>query len=367
MSSDKMSALNFPIFKTKIVGLNKKFNLNDPDDRREYFKLKAGPEIEKIRKYLDSGKTFVGYLLGKKNSGKGTYSKLFMEAISPSTSSEQAAIGHVAVGDIVRDVHAGLSDPKKKKELSEFFKKNYRGFHSLEEMDGLIEGRSQSSLVSTELILTLLKYEISKRPHQAIFIDGFPRGLDQISYSIFLRELLGYRDDPDFFVFINLPTAIIDARIKTRVVCPICKTPRNTKLLATKEVGYDKDKKEFYLICDNPSCGGARMMPKEGDELGIEPIRERLETDEKVFNKLLGLHGVPKVYLRNSVPVSKAAEFVDDYEITPAYSYELDASGKVRIIEKPWVIKDDKGVDSHSLLPAPVALGMIKQIAEILE
>ncbi len=356
-----MSGINFPIFKTKIEGVDRKFNLNDPDERREYFKLKAGPEIEKIRKYLDGGKTFVGYLLGKKNSGKGTYSKLFMEAIGG------GHIGHVAVGDIVRDVHAGLSDPQKKKELSEFFKKNYRGFHSLEEIDGLIEGRSQSSLVSTELILALLKYEISKRPKQAIFIDGFPRGLDQINYSIFLRELLGYRDDPDFFVFINLPTAIIDARIKTRVVCPICKTPRNTKLLATKEIGYDEKKKEFYLICDNPSCGGVRMVPKEGDELGIEPIRERLETDGKVFNKLLALHGVPKVYLRNSVPVLKAEEFVDDYEITPAYSYERDASGKIKIIESPWVVKDDDGVDSYSLLPAPVALAMIKQIAEVLE
>lgn len=355
-----MKVLNFPIFKTKIRGVDRKFNLNDPDERREYFKFKAGPEIEKIRKYLNSGKTFIGYLLGKKNSGKGTYSKLFIETIGG------GRIGHVAVGDIVRDVHAGLTDPKKKKELGEFFKKNYRGFHSLEEIDGLIEGRSQSSLVSTELILALLKYEISKRPRQGIFIDGFPRGLDQINYSIFLRELLGYRDDPDFFVFINLPTAIIDARIKTRVICPICKTPRNTKLLATKEIGYDKDRKAFYLICDNPSCGSARMVPKEGDELGIEPIRDRLETDEKVFNKLLTLHGVPRIYLRNSVPVSKAAEFVDDYEITPAYSYELEASGRVKTAEGPWTVKDDEGVDSYSLLPAPVALAMIKQIADIL-
>lgn len=356
-----MNRPNFPIFKTKIEGVDQKFNLNDLDERREYFRQKAGEEIEKIRKYLDSGKTFVGYLLGKKNSGKGTYSKLFMEAIGGNH------IGHVAVGDIVRDVHAGLSDTARKKELSEFMKKNFRGFHSVEEVDKLIKGRSQSSLISTELILALLKYEISKRPRQAIFIDGFPRGLDQINYSIFLRELLGYRDDPDFFVFISLPTAIIDARIKTRVVCPICKTPRNTRLLATKEVGYDNNKKEFYLMCDNPSCNGARMVPKEGDELGIESIHERLETDERVFNKLLELHGVLKIYLRNSVPVSEAAKFVDDYEITPTYSYERDASGKIRVIEKPWVIKDDDGVPSYSLLPAPVALAMVKQIAKILE
>src|SRR3989344_3487224 len=105
-----MNDTNFPIFKTKTEGLNKKFNLSDPAERREYFAAKAGSEIEKIRKYLNSGKTFVAYLLGKKNSGKGTYSKLFMEAISGDK------IGHVSVGDIVRDVHAALADENKKKE-----------------------------------------------------------------------------------------------------------------------------------------------------------------------------------------------------------------------------------------------------------
>jgi adenylate kinase family enzyme len=356
-----MNRVDLPIFKTRIDDLDRKFNLNDPEERGEYFVLKAGKEIEKIRKYLNGGKTFVGYLLGKKNSGKGTYAKLFIEAIGGSN------IGHVAVGDIVRDVHAGLADPKKKKELSEFLKKNYRGFHSLEEIDQLIEGRSQSALISTELILALLKYEIVKRPRQAIFIDGFPRGFDQINYSLFLKELLGYRDDPDFFVFIDVPTAVIDERIKTRVICPICKTPRSPKLSPTKEIGYDEKQKSFYLICDNLSCSKARMVPKEGDELGIEPIRERLETDDQVFRKLLELHGVPKVYLRNSIPVEKAKEYVDDYEITPVYSYKVDESGAVKIMERPWVVKDDDGIDSCSLLPAPVALSMIKQVAKVLE
>ena len=36
------------------------------------------------------------------------------------------------------------------------------------------------------------------------------------------------------------------------------------------------------------------------------------------------MQGVPKIYLRNAVPVEKAGEFVDGYEITPAYSYEWD-------------------------------------------
>ena len=363
-----MPALNFPVYQTKRAGVTEKYNLNDPADRRKYFDAKVGAEITKIRGYLESGKTFVGYLLGKKNSGKGTYSKLFIEAIALPDK-----IGHVAVGDIVRDVHGGLADPAKKKELTEFLEKNYRGFHSVEEIADLIEGRSQSTLISTELILALLKYEISKRPRQALFIDGFPRAFDQINYSIFLKDLLGYREDPDFLVFLSVPNTIIEERIKSRVICPICKTPRGLKLLATKEAGYDPVKKEFYLICDNPDCRRSRLVPKEGDELGIEPIRERLETDDKIFQQLLGLTGIPKVYLRNAIPVAEKDK-VDEYELTPMYDYELlldgpDASAgasKVAIKKSPWVVKDDEGVPSHSFLPAGVVVSMIKQIAEIL-
>lgn len=356
-----MQGVNFSFFKTKIEGPNRKFNLNDPEERKEYFVFKAGQEIEKIRQYLHEGKTFVAFLLGKKNSGKGTYSKLFMEAIGGDT------VGHVAVGDIVRDVHGSLSNPVKKKQLADFLSKNYRGFHSLEEIDDLIEGRSQSSLISTELIIALLKYEISTRPRQAIFIDGFPRGLDQISYTMFLKEILGYRDDPDFLVFIDVPNAIIETRIKTRVVCPICKTPRGLKLLATKEAGYDAATKSFYLMCDNPDCKKARMLPKEGDELGIEPIRARLETDENIFRQLLQLTGIPKVLLRNSGPMTEASTYVDDYEMTPSYDYELDSTtNQVKILESPWVVPNDEDVPSYSLLPPAVVISLIKQVAQVL-
>ena len=359
-----MKGLNFPVFKTKVDGVKQAFNLSTPEGRKDYFEKKAGAEIEKLRSYLANGNTFVAYLLGKKNSGKGTYSKLFMEAVG-APNGEQV-LGHVSVGDIVRDVHKSLESPEEKEKLADFLAKNYRGFHTLDEVAGLIEGRDQSTLISTELILALLKYEISKRPRQALFIDGFPRGLDQVNYAIFLRELLGYREDPDFFIFIDVAEAVIDERIKTRVICPICKTPRSVKLALTKEIGYDETQQAFYLICDNKECNGARMVAKEGDELGIEPIRKRLETDDEIFRKLLTLEGVQKVRLRNSVPAATAKELVDDYEITPAYSYELGADKKVKVIESPWTINDDDGVQSYSLLPAAVVVGMIKQIAGVL-
>jgi adenylate kinase family enzyme len=248
-----------------------------------------------------------------------------------------------------------------------FIKNNYRGFNELEETVDLILGRSQSGLVSSELILTLIKYEISRRDKKAIFIDGFPRAHDQIGYSLYLKELIGYRDDPDFFVFISVPNSIIDERIKYRVVCPICRVPRNLKLLATKDVGWDPAKQEFYLMCDNPACKNARMLPKEGDELGIEPLRQRLEIDQQIFDKLLQLTGVPKIYLRNAIPVALAKDAVDDYELTPAYSYELDkTTGKVVTRQAPWVVKDDAGVPSYSLLPPAVVVSFLKQTVQVL-
>ncbi len=353
--------MNPPIFKTRTENSTQKFNLSDPLDRKRYFEFKAGGEIEAVKKYLESGKTFIAFLLGKKNSGKGTYSKLFMEAVGSDH------IGHLSVGDIVRDIHKNIESESHKKKLIDFLKSNYRGFHSPEETIDLILGRNQSSLISSELILALVKFEIAKRPRQAIFIDGFPRALDQIQYSLFLKEMIGYRDDPDFFVFIHVPEEVIDQRIKTRVVCPICKTPRSPRLNITSRVGYDESKKEFYLMCDDPSCGGARMLPKEGDELGIEPIRERLETDDKISSQLLKLHGIPKIHLRNSVPTNEAEKYVDDYEITPAYSFEFDSSKKVKVVESPWVVKDDDGTPSYSLLPAAVAVSLIKQVAKVLD
>jgi adenylate kinase family enzyme len=351
-----MKDVSFPIFKTKTAGVSQRFNLNDPEDRRKYFLAKAGPEIEKLKKYLETG-TFVGFLMGKKNSGKGTYSKLFMEVFG----SER--VGHVSIGDIVRDVHKSLSSEDDKKALLSFMEQNFRGFHSVEEIEDLILGRGTSSLISSELIVALIKYEISRRPKKAIFIDGFPRALDQIGYSLFLKELIGYRDDPDFLIFIDVPEQVIDERIKARVICPKCNTPRNIKLALTREVGYDESQKSFYLICDD--CH-ERMGPKEGDELGIEPIRARLEVDDQIAKQLLTLSGISKIYLRNSVPLSEK-DMVDDYETTPMYEYSYDAAErKVKIIEKPWIIKDDNGVDSYSLMPAAVAVSLIKQVATTL-
>ena len=358
--SNGVKDIEFSIWKTKIEESHQKFDLADFGQRKAYFELKAGEEIKKLREYLKEN-TFVAYLLGKKNSGKGTYAKMFKEVV------DKDRIEHFSIGDMVRGLDKVLQNKERKEELVSFLEKNYRGYLPLKNLITALKKRSTKALLPSELILALVKGEIAKREKKALFIDGFPRGLDQVSYSLFFRDLIGYRDDPDIFVLIDVPEKVIDERIKYRVVCPLCQTSRSLKLLPTKEVEYSPKIRKFYLICDNSECKGVRMLPKEGDELGIEPIRERLNKDGELMKKAFSLYGIPKILLRNSLPVEKATQFVDDYEITPEYSYEWEETAKkVKVIEKPWQVTDDKGVASYSLMPPPVVVSLIKQMVEVL-
>jgi adenylate kinase family enzyme len=353
---------DFPIIKTKVPNLTKRFDLNDPKERKEYFEAKAGAEINKIKEYLKEN-TFIAYLLGKKNSGKGTYTKLMAEIFGADK------IGHISVGDLVRTVYKDISDPKKREEIVEYLEEHYRGYISVEDAINALIGKNQKVLLPTEFILTLLKREIDKFDGKAIFIDGFPRELDQVQYSLYFRDLADYRLDPDIFIAINIPESVIDERMRNRVVCPKCQSPRNLTTFPTKEAGYDKNSKEFFLICDNPECKGARMVGKEGDNAGIESIRERLNIDDKLIKKVMSLHGIPKILLRNAVPVNSIKEnIVDDYEITPKYVFKHnEKTGKVTIDEESWVVKDDEGDDSYSLLAPPVVIGLIKQLVKALK
>jgi len=350
----------FPLSKTKIKGFSKKFDLSDPTERKKYFLEKAGPEIKLLKKYFKSN-TFIAYFLGKKNSGKGTYTKLMTEIFG------QEKIGHISVGDIVRVVHQDMEDPAKKKDLMEYLTRNYRGYISMDQAIEALLSRDTETLMPTEFILTLVKREIDKMDKKSLFIDGFPRDLDQVSYALFFRDLINYRTDPDIFVAIDIPESIIEVRMKGRVVCPKCHAPRNIKLFVTKKVAYDKKKKQFYLSCDNPSCDGARMIEKEGDQSGVKLIRNRMKLDDQLIKKAFSLHGIPKILLRNGVPVKLAKNYIDDYEITMEYNCQLDSkTGQVKVSEKPWIVKDDQGKNIHSLKAPPVVISLIKQLVKVL-
>lgn len=353
-----MKGIEFPIIGTKVPGLTKKFNISDPQGRKAYFEAKVGKEIELLKRFFKEN-IFIAYLIGMKNSGKGTYSKLFAEIF------REEKFAHVSVGDLIRDVHSNWDKFSKSSEFEQL-KRIYRGYTSFDEAVDALLGRSAEKLLPTELILALLKIKIGALERQTIFIDGLPRDLDQVSYSLFFRDLINYREDVDIFILIDIPQTVISERIKYRVVCPLCNTSRNSKLLITSKIEYDQTDKKFYLFCDNPDCEGSRMEPKEGDELGIEPILPRLKKEEEIMRTVFSLRGVPKILLRNHVPVTEAKKYYDDYELTPEYSFEYDeARRQVMIKEKSWIIKDNNGVASYSLLAPPVVITMIKQLVGV--
>ncbi|OGM10679.1 hypothetical protein A2159_02495 [Candidatus Woesebacteria bacterium RBG_13_34_9] len=357
-----MKNLEFPIIGTKVKGLNKRFDINSFDGRKAYFEAKVGDEIKHIKKYLNDGNTFVAYMLGKKNSGKGTYTKIISEIFG------QDRIAHISVGDLIREI----DDWNTFKGSSRFkrMKSYYRGYISWDEAVDAHMGRSTSKLLPTEFILALLKAHIDDLKGKCLFLDGLPRNLDQVSYSLYFRDLINYRDDPDLFVLIDIPESVIEERMKYRVVCPTCNTSRNIRLLPTSIIKYDAKAKNFYLVCDNPVCkdrNKAKMVAKEGDDKGLSPIRERLDRDEELLRTSLNLYGVPKIYLRNHVPVTEAKKYFDSYELTPKYSYVFDKkTKKVKVKEDSWIVKDDNRVDCFSLLAPPVVVSLIKQLTEVL-
>lgn len=360
-----MKGLEFPIISTKVKGLTKKFDIESPKGRRSYFEAKVGDEVSHISKFLQNN-TFVAYLIGKKSSGKGTYSKLFAEIFG------EDKIAHVSVGDLIRE-----ADDWEKFKSTEKYKKAknyYRGYVSWEEAVDAHLGRSVEKLLPTEFILALLKAHIDELSGKAVFIDGMPRNMDQISYSLYFRDLINFRHDPDMFILIDIAESIIEERMKYRVICPKCNTSRSTKLLITSKIEYqpakaDEDEGTYYLVCDNPSCSGVRMMPKkEGDKGGLDAIRGRLDTDEELLRKAFKLHGVPKVLLRNHIPVGDAKEKFDDYEITPEFVLKYNKkSKKVEVSEKPFVVLDDNGKKVNSLMAPAVVVCMIKQMVEVLD
>ena len=139
-----MKALEFPLIGTKKPGVIKRYDLNNPVSRNEYFEAKIGDEIKLLKNYLKDN-SFIAFLLGKKNSGKGTYSVLFSEIFG------NEHVAHVSVGDIVRGTHENWNTFVKSNDYKEL-KKLYRGYISFDDAVDALLGRSTKTLLPTEFI-----------------------------------------------------------------------------------------------------------------------------------------------------------------------------------------------------------------------
>ncbi len=344
-----VSTITPPFRKTK-----QKYDLNTLKGRHDYFQDKAGKLVEALQEFFENH-TFIAYWLAPKNAGKSTFIGLLKEIFGKHT------FNHISVGDILRDFQKNYT--AKKQEYDNYFKQNYRGYIKLEDAIEAVLRPDISTLKPTELVLTLIKKEIDSLPKRILFLDGFPRTEDQISYSLYFRELINYRDDPDIFIMIHLPLAVIDERIKYRRICPNCKRSYNLKLLPTEKIEYDKEKDEFYLVCDDSECNNARLVSKQGDDKGIENIIPRIKKDLKLMEMAENLYGVPKVHMYNALEKQDAFNYVQDYEVTAEYSYTYE-NGKVVKHTSPWHVVDN-GKEYYSLLSSPVLLQLLKQLADI--
>ncbi len=333
----------------------REYDLADPAARKLYFNSKVGKDVEKLREFLKSS-SFIAYFLAPKMAGKGTYTAMLREVLG------EDLIEHISVGDIVRKSHLEFEEKGKDSKVYKYMEKNYRGFLNLEEVfKSLVCRDTKSVSIPTEFILSLVKMEIDSLGARTIFLDGFPRKIDQISYSLYFRDLINHREDPDLFLLISLPIEIINQRIKSRMICPECQTSRNLNLAPTTKVECDSETGCFHLVCDNPSCGDVRMVCKEGDELGIENIKERIVDDLNLMEQARNMYGIEKVEIYNSLEKEKALEYVDDYELTKEYSFEKTKEGEVKKTEKPFSIMDN-GKEYISLLPAPALIQLIRQL-----
>ncbi|RJR27980.1 hypothetical protein C4561_00535 [candidate division WWE3 bacterium] len=358
--------MKFDYYNSKKLSNGKTYVLTDPAERRQYFEAKLGHKIDDVKSYLEHN-TFIGYLLAKKQAGKGTYSKMIEEILGPER------FAHISVGDVVRDFHEKLESGEDISDVINLVRKHYRGFISVEEsMEALRNRTTDKVSVPAELMLTLLKLEIDKIGRKGLFIDGMPRTLDQISYSLYFRDLINYRDDPDFFLLINVSNDLIDLRMKNRVICPECHTSKSMILNPTTNVIYDQTDKQVKFICDNNTCSGynkAVYIHKEGDELGIKAIEERLRSDEDLMQKALNLHGIQKILIESSIPASIANDYLEEYEIQPAYEFEVvgdPGNETINIKTGPLKFKDDDGADCYTMYAATYVVNIFDQLHKIL-
>ncbi len=338
--------------KASYVSESKTCDLTKVKDRQEYYRYKLGNKLDRFIDFFDRY-TFIGYLLAPKVAGKGTYLSLLREIVGD-------RFVQVSVGDLVREFQTKYPSNKDEyKDLSKY----YRGFLPYEEAVENALSKDVTKLIPTEFVLALIKHKIRQIGRKIIFIDGFPRTEDQVMYSLYMRDLVDFRDDPDFFVLINVPITVIDARLKFRRVCPKCGASRNLRLLPTEKVVWDKEHQEPILICDNPSCKGEKMVPKPGDEVGVLALKDRFIKDFKLMEMARKLYGIERVEIFNAVPIDIANDLVDDYEITPEFTYTYE-NGRLKVHTTPWrFIENNK--EYYSLLAAAGILQFIKQFLEI--
>ena len=174
-------------------------------------------------------------MLGPPGAGKGTYASRMTVAL---------AVPHVSTGDMVREeIKAQTELGMKIKEYSD-----------------------KGGLVPDEIVVQLLANRLAKPDCEKGFIlDGFPRTIRQAKALDGISKI-------DVVINLNVPDAIIIARLSNRIVCRKCEAIYNLLTLKPRKDG----------ICDD--CGG-ELYQREDDKPKV--IQERLNVYRRKTEPLI--------------------------------------------------------------------------------
>lgn len=325
-------------------------------DLESFFTKRVGGKLEKLRHYF-SANNLVIFFLAKKQAGKGTYAKILGDLTGGKTV-------HLSIGDLVREADKEARNPEGKRKLIADLKKYYQGKGKIEEIVEVFINQAESAgLLPTEAVMALIERAIKRDQDKSIIIDGFPRSKEQVALAMQMQQDFEKKGLPSVFIEINCPEEVLIRRYVDRRVCPVCQTPRNIKLLLTKEVEYDEKNGEFHLVCDRPECKRARMVMKQGDKDGIDRVRERQREVQEMIDHIKVKAPHLHIAVHNTVPLEEAhkhemTDFTEEAELI----WDPEKKEVVRKF-KPMIATDDEGRKAYSRWPEPVVVDMIDRLA----
>lgn len=330
------------------------------NELKDFFNKRTPQNLEKLKKHL-SEKNFVLFFLAKKQAGKGTYAKILKDITDEK-------IVHISVGDLVREAEKQANNPKEKNQLIEDLKKYYKGPSNADKIiDEFIHQAESTNLLPTEAIMALIEKKVAEYQGKSVIIDGFPRSKEQVVLATQMQKDFESKGMPSAFVEINCPEEVLLRRYVDRRICPVCQTPKNIKLLLTKEIEFDEKSGEFHLVCDRPECQRAHFIQKQGDQDGIEKVKANQREVQKMIDEIKNEAPHLHVVVYNSIPLNEAHKH-DSTDFTEEADLVWDKDKKeVTRKFKPMVVKDDQGRDAYSRWPEPVVVDLVNRLAEWLD
>lgn len=134
---------------------------------------------------------------------------------------------------------------------------------------------SRGNLVPSNIILEMLKQELSKNQGKNIILDGFPRTIDQ-------AEALQSIVNVDVVIEVDVPDSLILKRIAGRRVCPTC-----SKVYSRNDAPSG--------ICLNCNI---KLVARKDDDVNI--AKQRLKTYETETKPLIDYYKDKIIKLDNS-------------------------------------------------------------------